>query len=195
MRQDLFQLVFPMGQGSHQMRLYYATHDGQSRMIAERIALRVTESGSPIEVVDLDRHVPGHDELAAAEGIVLVAAVRYGHHLPQADRLLAACRDLPESVKLAVVSVNLSARKPGRDTAEGNPYLGKWLKRRKITPTLATAIAGRLDYPRYGWFDREMIRLIMRITGGPTDPGTQITYTDWDKVDAFAARIAAWSVR
>lgn len=172
------------------MRLYYATHDGQSRQIAERIALRLTENSLPTAAVDLAQHVPDHDELASADGVIIVAAVRYGHHLPLADRLLAACCALSETVPLAVVSVNLSARKPGRDTVEGNPYLGKWLKRRKISPKLATAIAGRLDYPSYGWFDREMIRLIMRITGGPTDPDTQITYTDWDKVDAFAARIA-----
>lgn len=177
------------------MRLYYATHDGQSRQIAERIALRLTESGSPTEALDLARHVPDHTELASADGVIIVAAVRYGHHLSLADRLLAACRNLPDSVPLAVVSVNLSARKPGRDTIEGNPYLAKWLKRRKISPAIAAAIAGSLDYPRYSWFDREMIRLIMRITGGPTDPSTQITYTDWDKVDALAARIAGWAAR
>ena len=56
---------------------------------------------------------------------------------------------------------------------------------------LAAAFAGRLDYPRYRWLDRQIIRCIMWLTGGPTDPGTSIEYTSWESVDAFAARLAA----
>jgi menaquinone-dependent protoporphyrinogen oxidase len=35
-----------------------------------------------------------------------------------------------------------------------------------------------------------MIRFIMLITDGPTDPSTVIEYTDWGQVEAFAHRIA-----
>jgi menaquinone-dependent protoporphyrinogen oxidase len=35
-----------------------------------------------------------------------------------------------------------------------------------------------------------MIRLIMTMTGGPTDPATVIEYTDWGQVDAFADDLA-----
>jgi menaquinone-dependent protoporphyrinogen oxidase len=35
-----------------------------------------------------------------------------------------------------------------------------------------------------------MIRLIMWMTKGPTDPQTTIEFTDWDKVDAFGHKIA-----
>ena len=31
-----------------------------------------------------------------------------------------------------------------------------------------------------------MIRLIMWITGGPTDPATVVEFTDWQQVEAFA---------
>jgi menaquinone-dependent protoporphyrinogen oxidase len=55
---------------------------------------------------------------------------------------------------------------------------------------LAVAIAGRLDYRRYGWRDRQIIRFIMWMTGGPTDPETNIEYTSWPAVDEFAGRIA-----
>ena len=36
-----------------------------------------------------------------------------------------------------------------------------------------------------------MIRLIMKITGGPTDPSTVIDYTDWAAVDDLARRVCA----
>jgi menaquinone-dependent protoporphyrinogen IX oxidase len=31
----------------------------------------------------------------------------------------------------------------------------------------------------------------MWITGGPTDPRTQVEYTNWDEVRRFAARVSA----
>ena len=51
--------------------------------------------------------------------------------------------------------------------------------------------AGKLDYPRYGFFDRQMIRLIMWMTKGPTDPKAVVEFTDWAKVDAFAHEVCA----
>ena len=36
-----------------------------------------------------------------------------------------------------------------------------------------------------------MIRFIMWITKGPTDPSTVIEYTDWRAVDAFVREICA----
>ena len=51
--------------------------------------------------------------------------------------------------------------------------------------------AGKIDYPRYGFVDKQMIRLIMWITKGPTDPTLTVEFTDWDSVDEFARRIAS----
>jgi len=86
--------------------------------------------------------------------------------------------------------VNLTARKPGKDTAAGNQYLRKLLARHRLQPVLATAVAGRLDYPHYTWIDRQIIRLIMKLTGGPTDLQTCVEFTSWQAVDQIAARIA-----
>lgn len=46
------------------------------------------------------------------------------------------------------------------------------------------------DYPRYRPFDRFMIRLIMWMTKGPTDPATVVDYTDWKEVEAFGRVIS-----
>jgi menaquinone-dependent protoporphyrinogen oxidase len=131
----------------------------------------------------------------AAQLVVLVAAVRYGRPLPEAEQFLARYRTLREPPRLVLLSVNLSARKPGRDTAEGNAYLRKSIVRHRLAPVLALAIAGRLDYSRYGWLDRQVIRFIMKLTGGPTDPTTCIEYTPWDVVDKVARQIAALHCR
>ena len=118
-------------------------------------------------------------DLAAAATVVLVAAVRYGRHLPEADRFLTVYRSLQSPPPLALASVNLTARKPGKTTATGNAYLRKVIARHRLAPAVAVAFAGRLDYRRYGWRDRWIIRFIMLLTGGPTDPTTCIEYTSW----------------
>lgn len=171
------------------MQLFYATHDGQTRRIAERIAERLEELKQPVSINDLSVDFPNEQKIISARAVIFAAPVRYGHHLPVADRFLTLYASLAKRPLLALASINLTARKPGRDTLEGNPYLRRWLEKRKIAPELVGIFAGRLDYPSYGWLDRQMIRLIMKITKGPTDPSTQIEFTDWNQVDAFAHKI------
>jgi menaquinone-dependent protoporphyrinogen oxidase len=170
--------------------LYYATRDGQSRRIAEHISRRLTEREILAPPHDLAVTRPAPEELASASVIVLVAAVRYGRHLPEADRFLSAYRSLQSPPPLALASVNLTARKPAKTTAAGNAYLRKIIARHRLAPALAVAFAGRLDYRRYGWRDRQIIRFIMLLTRGPTDLDTCVEYTSWRAVDEFAAGIA-----
>ncbi len=172
------------------MLLCYATHDGQSRRIAERIAGCLAETGIKTQLTDLAAAVQTPLEGNSLEPVVLVAAVRYGKHLPQAERFLARYRALPTQPPLVLLSVNLTARKPGKTTPESNPYLRKTIRRHRLRPAIAGAIAGRLDYPSYRWFDRLAIRFIMLLTGGPTDPTVRVEYTAWNEVDAMARRIA-----
>jgi menaquinone-dependent protoporphyrinogen oxidase len=169
--------------------LYYATHDGQSRRIAEHIFRRLGDSKTLAPPQDV-AVTPAAAELASASVVVLVAAVRYGRHLPEADRFLEVYRSLESPPPLALASVNLTARKPTKTTATGNAYLRKTIARHRLAPALAVAFAGRLDYRRYGWLDRQIIRFIMLLTRGPTDPDTCVEYTSWQAVDEFAARIA-----
>lgn len=169
----------------------YATRDGQSGRIAIRIADRLGEHGMIAVARDLAAGLPSPAELARASLVVLVAAVRYGRHLPEARRFLTFCQELAEPPALALASVNLTARKPAKSTADSNPYLRKLIADSGGPPALAIAVAGRLDYARYRWLDRQIIRCIMWLTGGPTDRSACVEYTSWPEVDAYAARLAA----
>jgi menaquinone-dependent protoporphyrinogen oxidase len=165
--------------------LTYASRDGQARRIAERVA-QVLQ----VRPRDLQTDVPGAIALAAAPLLVVIAAVRYGKHLPEADDFLAGYADLEVRPPLALASVNLTARKEEKRSAQGNAYLRKLIAQYRLAPALATAFAGRLDYARYRWSDRQLIRFIMLLTGGPTDTSTCVEYTDWAAVDEFARQSA-----
>lgn len=172
------------------MQLYYATRDGQARQIANRIAERLATRGIGVAPRDLAAAQPSLAELAAAPFVAAVLAVRYGKHLPEGTAFVDRFQRLDHPPPLALASVNLTARKPGKDTAEGSVYLRKLILRYGLKPAIATAFAGKLDYPRYTFFDKHIIRFIMLLTGGPTDPTTVVEYTDWAKVDAFADAMA-----
>jgi menaquinone-dependent protoporphyrinogen oxidase len=175
--------------------VFYATRDGHSRSVAIRIAERLAAGGMPSTAVDLTAPISPPAEFAAGPLVVLVAAVRYGRHLPAAVRFLAALAKLRPPPALGLVSVNLTARKPDKATPETNPYLRKLIAASPVRPALALAVAGRLDYPAYRWWDRLIIRLIMWLTDGPTDPSTCVVYTSWRAVDEFAARLAQLASR
>ena len=51
--------------------------------------------------------------------------------------------------------------------------------------------AGKIDYPRYGFIDKYMIRLIMWMTKGPTDVSGTFEFTDWSAVENFAERLSS----
>ncbi|MEO1092942.1 MAG: menaquinone-dependent protoporphyrinogen IX dehydrogenase [Pseudomonadota bacterium] len=173
------------------VRVGFASHDGQAAKIASRIAARLRADGLAAETLDLATTPSVAEVLGGASLVVVVAAVRYGHHLEAADRFLRAYRAHPGAPPLALASVNLTARKPDKRTVAANPYVRKLIAKHGLRPVAAAVFAGRLDYPSYRWFDRQMIRFIMWLTGGPTDPATAIDYTSWPSVDAFADDVLA----
>jgi menaquinone-dependent protoporphyrinogen oxidase len=89
----------------------------------------------------------------------------------------------------AFFSVNLVARKPHKNTPETNPYVRAFVDKSPWRPDLLGVFAGNLDYRRYSFSDRNIIRFIMWLTKGPTAPDTKVEYTDWDAVDRFAEQI------
>ena len=122
--------------------------------------------------------------------VVIGASIRYGHFHPAVDRFvkkhLASLQALPG----AFFSVNLVARKPEKRTPQTNSYTRKFLLNSPWQPQSCAVFAGALRYPRYSWYDRFMIRLIMKMTGGETDTRKEVVYTDWQQVSRFAREIA-----
>jgi menaquinone-dependent protoporphyrinogen oxidase len=147
----------------------------------------MTALGQRVTLVPLEQAAALN--LANFERIVIGASIRYGHHPPHVAQFIAKHQTLLESRPSAFFSVNIVARKPNKNTPTTNPYLRKFLQSITWKPQLCAVFAGKLDYPRYGFFDRQMIRLIMLLTKGPTDPEAVVEYTDWVKVDAFGRAV------
>lgn len=163
--------------------ILYLTTDGQTKKIADRIA----EKLSDCTLVSLrDSAAVSAANLANFEQIIVGASIRYGHFDPILEKFIAQNSEVLNAKKSAFFSVNLTARKPNRNTPQTNTYTRKLLARIAWQPKLVEVFAGALFYPRYTWFDRTMIRFIMKITKGDTDTSKEYEYTNWQKVDDFA---------
>src|SRR6266567_1679178 len=167
--------------------IIYSTTDGQTRKICQRLQQVIEQQAHQVTVVSIDDE-PRID-LAAFDKIVIGASIRYGKHSPQIVDFIEKNRLILESKPNAFFSVNVVARKPEKCRPENNPYLQKFLKRISWKPGELAVFAGKIDYPSYGFFDRLMIRLIMCMTKGPTDPKAVVEFTDWEQVESFGRRI------
>lgn len=163
--------------------ILYSTHDGQTKKIAEFIAQQLDEQA---QVRCISEGL-----LPDAERIVIGASVRYGHFDKKLNQFIQQHSHILNSKPSAFFGVNLTARKADKNTPETNVYVRKFLARIAWKPRQSAVFAGALFYPRYHWFDRMMIRLIMKITGGETDTSKEIEYTDWQKVAEFAQQVSA----
>jgi len=165
----------------------YSTTDGHTRTICERLKKVVEEQQNSV-VVSWMNEDPDID-LHPFDKVIIGASIRYGKHQPQVFDFIRKNQAILESMPSAFFSVNVVARKPEKNQPETNPYLQKFLKKISWEPQNLAVFAGKIDYPRYGFVDRQMIRLIMWMTKGPTDPTSTTEFTDWEKVKEFGQKI------
>lgn len=171
--------------------ILYLTTDGQTKKISEKLA----EHLDNCTLVSLrDPNALQQVNLAEYEQIVIGAAIRYGYFDSLLYKFIKQHCDILNSKRSAFFGVNLTARKPNRNTPQTNTYTRKFLAKIDWKPTLTAVFAGALLYPRYGFFDRTMIRFIMKITGGETDTSREYELTDWEKVAEFGEKLAQQSI-
>lgn len=168
--------------------LLYSSVYGRSRQISERIQGLLQQQGQSATVAAItDEGV----ELAAFDVIVIGASIKHGKHNPAVMSFIRRHQALLEAKPSALFSVNLVARKPGRNTPQTNPYLKRLVAQSPWQPRLLGVFAGELDYSRYGPIDKHMMRLVMWINQGPTDLDTKVEFTNWQEVERFAGQVAA----
>tara|TARA_B100001250_G_C19740434_1_gene762806 strand:+ start:674 stop:1192 length:519 start_codon:yes stop_codon:yes gene_type:complete len=166
--------------------IIYSTTDGQTKKICLRLA-ELSKSRNNVDLFSIDDIAM--IDLEAYEKIILGASIRYGKHSPKVFDFVKKNKDILEKKTTAFFTVNVVARKKEKNTPETNPYMKKFLELSGWNPDKLGVFAGKIDYPKYGFFDKQIIRLIMFITKGPTDTSQTYEFTDWDKVDKFSRNV------
>ena len=176
-----------MTEEKSKLLILYSTVDGHTKHICEYISEKLNKekiiSVSPIEE-------SGQYQLSEFKEIVIGASVRYGYHRKNVYEFIQENRETLEKKKTAFFSLNLTARKPEKNSPETNPYIIKFLKKVQWEPTIKGVFAGRLDYPSLDCVNKLAILFIMAITNGPKDISQVYELTDWEKVDELIGSIS-----
>jgi menaquinone-dependent protoporphyrinogen oxidase len=167
----------------------YSTTDGHTARICRRLGELLAARTHAISVAPLA--TVEERDLAACDKIVIGASIRYGRHSQSVLDFIGCNERVLNRKPSAFFSVSVVARKPEKNQPHSNPYVRKLLRRIAWRPREVGVFAGKIDYPKYGPVDRAIIRFIMLLTGGPTDPKAVVEFTDWSAVEAFAGRVAA----
>ena len=169
--------------------IVFSTTDGHTVKICERLKRTIEQESHTVEVISVGDCGPV--DLQSFDKIVIGASIRYGKHSKRVYDFIDSNLPLLDGKANAFFSVNIVARKPEKNRPETNPYIRQFLRKTSWRPKKLGVFAGKLNYPIYGFVDRLMIRFIMLMTQGPTDPATVVEFTDWEQVDAFARHVSS----
>ena len=182
------------------LAILFATREGQTRRIAERLAGHLRARGAPVDVADLARALPGQFDVAKYAAVVVAASVHIGKHAPEAVAFVRAHRSALAGIPSMFISVSLSAAGAAdanatakrRTSAKANrdKMIEEFLRQTGWRPSLVHPVAGALLYREYGFFVRQMMRFISSIVGASTDTSRNHEYTDWKALDTYAEEFA-----
>ncbi|WMI65090.1 menaquinone-dependent protoporphyrinogen IX dehydrogenase [Aestuariibaculum sp. YM273] len=166
--------------------LLYASVDGQTLKICNSIADNLKEKDVNVEVFEISKF---KGNLLNYSSLIIGASIRYGKHHKAVSNFIDKHIDTLRQMKTAFFSVNLVARKIEKSTFDTNPYVIKFFEKQAWRPDIVDVFAGKLDYQSYSFLDSLMIKLIMKMTKGPTKTEKPLEFTDWNRVEAFTESI------
>jgi menaquinone-dependent protoporphyrinogen oxidase len=167
--------------------ILYATTEGQTARIAERMARTLQSKGHAVDAFPADAAPAGLD---VYDGVIIGASIHYGRHPGSLRAWIRGHRRALAARPNAFFSVSLSAGGPGARPASAKRYLETFLRQTGWRPPQTATIAGALQYSKYGRFKTLLMRMIVGFAGGDTDPSQDYEYTDWSAVDRFAESFA-----
>lgn len=165
----------------------YSSREGHTYKILQTIQQEILDVAD-VEYYNLEQDI-SKKNLSYYDYILVASSIHYGHYSKSFYKFVNANADILNKVDSNFLSVNLTARKPGKDNPKTSGYIAKLKLKTLWRPKNIVMFAGVLNYPKYSFFDKRMIQFIMYLTKGETDTSKTVEYTDWDKVAKFANKL------
>jgi menaquinone-dependent protoporphyrinogen oxidase len=176
----------------------YATREGHTQVIAERVMESVKARGYPADVVDV-AHMPPAFSLSNYSGAVLMASVHMGAHEAEMIRFVKRHVAELEGMPAAFLSVSLSEAgaedvsstpaQRAQAAADVNAMISAFLTETGWHPARIKAVAGALLYTKYNFLLRFLMKRMSRQGAGATDTSKDHQYTDWAALDSFTGEL------
>jgi menaquinone-dependent protoporphyrinogen oxidase len=169
----------------------FATSEGQTALIANRLAAVLHEHGLDSQAIDVSTPEAEAIDWSRVHGVLVGASLHMGRHQKSAAHFVHAHAEQLNGVPSAFVSVSLAAAsKNANEVAEADRIARAFPAAHGWRPSFILSVAGRLAYREYNFFVRWLIRRIAKKEGGPTDTSRDHELTDWDQVDRLGREMA-----
>jgi menaquinone-dependent protoporphyrinogen oxidase len=175
--------------------LVYASSEGHTKSVVERLAADVAAEHHDVDVVDHRAATAAAAALQASDAVVLAGSVHMGRIHRGLARFAARRAEALAARPSALVVVCLTATKPGAEaesTMRG--YVDAFLASTTWRPDVVEFVAGALRPARLGPLQRAIIAIVARQDGLTVPPGG-VEFTDWEALDRFGRTVSAWFPR
>ena len=180
-----------MDESEKSVLVIYFSRGGHTAKISETIATEIRHQGHDCEVININDNKSINWN--KYQVVVFGACVLYGTYDKSVFQFLEQNHQHLSEKANSFFCVNVVARNPEKRIPQNNKYLQKFLTLSPWKPQDLKIIAGIVNYPSWPWYDRLAIKLIMKMTNGPTDTKAVIDYTDWNDVKAYGRSILTLS--
>lgn len=178
--------------------VFFATREGHTRRIADRIALDLRAHGVEVDVFNV--RTGGPVDWSAYSAGVVAASVHIGRHEREMIAFVRDHRAELERLSAAFVSVTLSEAgaenlmrsdaERERAAADVQRMIDVFVKETGWRPARTLPVAGALAYSRYNILVRFIMKRIAREAGAPTDTSCDYEFTNWPALDRFVGELA-----
>lgn len=179
--------------------VFFASREGQTRKIAERIAGDLRANDLEVDLHDV-RTLRAPIDWAGYTTVCVAASVHAGHHEREMIEFVRRHRDELQRHQAVFLSVTLSeagAEDPRASTerralaaADAHRMVDVFVEETGWKPARTLRVAGALAYTKYNLLVRFFMKRIARAQGAPTDTSHDYEFTDWAAVDRFVADVA-----
>lgn len=173
----------------------YASHEGHTRDIAERLAFTLGGEGAEVTVHDLGS---GPVDPAPFDRVVVASSVHLGkhpRHVVKFARSQRAALEAKDAIFLSVGGATAAAEhaedplRVEQFAREAKDAVDLFVRDSGWSPHHVEFVAGAFLYRQYNWLIRFIMKRIARSEGLSTDTSVNHDYTNWAALDRFASEL------
>ena len=174
--------------------VFFATREGQTSKIANRIADDLRAKGVTVDVVNVRKLLAPPNWSTYATAFV-AASIHGQRHEPEMIEFVRRYREDLRRLGAVFISVSMSeagaedvhAPAPRREksAADAQRMVDVFIKQTGWRPERYLPVAGALLYTQYNFLLRFVMKQISKKNGGPTDTARDYEFTDWPALDRF----------
>jgi menaquinone-dependent protoporphyrinogen oxidase len=174
--------------------MLYATREGHTRRVTDRLATFVETHGLAVETIDA-AHIPAGFSLDRYCAAVIAASVHRAAHEREIVEFVKDHLDMLNHMPTAFLSLSLSEagaedekappERRAQAASDVNRMIDVFLQETGWHPDRIQAAAGALLFTKYNFLLRFVMKRISRQAGGATDTSKDYEYTDWKALYHF----------